>query len=311
MPKRHLKPQKAYKNLEFLNSPDARVIRLISEFLEPARRFRREGVRDTIVFFGSARMRPKKEVLSDLKRLERRAHAAKKVSKAAQKAIDAAKVDVEVSRYYEDAVKLARLLTEWSKKLYQQNRFVICSGGGPGVMEAANRGAKLAGGRSIGLNISLPFEQSANAYVTNGLDFEFHYFFMRKFWFVYLAKALVMFPGGFGTMDEIFEVLTLLQTGKIKKKVTVLLYGRAYWEKILNFQKLVDLHMISPDDLKLFTFADSPEEAFRYLVKELRRNYPHETSESNGVLSGPGQLPSASWGGRQMPQLRISRKRLY
>ncbi|MBM4161987.1 MAG: TIGR00730 family Rossman fold protein [Ignavibacteria bacterium] len=311
MSRQHSKPQKAYKNLEFLNSPDARVIRLISEFLEPARRFRQQSVRDTIVFFGSARTRPRREVLSKLKRLQRRAQGVKSASKAVQRAIEAAQVDLEVSRYYEDAVKLARLLTEWSKKLYQQNRFVICSGGGPGIMEAANRGAKLAGGRSIGLNISLPFEQSANKFVTNGLDFEFHYFFMRKFWFVYLAKALVMFPGGFGTMDEIFEVLTLLQTGKIKKKMTVLLYGKAYWEEVLNFQKLVDLHMISPDELKLFTFADSPEEAYRYLIKELKRNYPNETTESNGVLSGPGQLPLAGWRRRQMPQLRISRKRLY
>ncbi|MEK6755237.1 MAG: TIGR00730 family Rossman fold protein [Bacteroidota bacterium] len=281
MAKQKRRAEKAYKNLEFLNSPDARVIRLISEFLEPARRFRHQGIRDTIVFFGSARMMPKRAALAHLKELQKQARLAKRPSKALQKAMETAQIDDQISRYYEDAVKLAKLLTQWSKKLYHQHRFVVCSGGGPGIMEAANKGAKLAGGRSIGLNISLPFEQSPNSFVTDDLNFEFHYFFMRKFWFVYLAKALVMFPGGFGTMDELFEVLTLLQTGKIKKKVTVVLYGKEHWRKIINFDRLVDLHMISTEDLKLFTFADTPKEAFDYLVKELRRNYPHETSEQS------------------------------
>lgn len=271
--------EKAYRNVEFLNSPDARVIRLIAEFLEPFRRFRRENVRDTIVFFGSARVTSRKESLAKVKELERRVKEAKRHSPSLVRALEAAKTQLKMSKYYEDAARLSGLLTKWSMKLYHQNRFVVCSGGGPGIMEAANKGAKLAGGRSIGLNISLPHEQSTNPYITKNLNFEFHYFFMRKFWFVYLSKALVMFPGGFGTMDELFEVLTLLQTNKIKKKVTVVLYGREHWENTINFPNLLRLGLISRDDLKLFKFADTPEDAFEYLVKELRRNYPNETSE--------------------------------
>jgi len=145
-------------------------------------------------------------------------------------------------------------------------------------MEAGNKGARLAGGRSIGLNISLPFEQTPNPYISEELNFEFHYFFMRKFWFVYLAKALVMFPGGFGTFDELMEVLTLLQTRKIKKKMTVILYGRAYWEEVLNFDALVRYRVISLEDLNLFHFAETPQQAYEHLVKELMRNYPNETA---------------------------------
>ena len=271
--------KKAYRNVEFLNSPDARVIRLIAEFLEPARRFRRQNVRDTIVFFGSARIVSRRQSLQKLKELERRLKRSKRPGAKLRGAAEAARTQVAMSKYYEDAARLSRLLTKWSMKLYQQNRFVVCSGGGPGIMEAANKGAKLAGGRSVGLNISLPYEQSANPYITQNLNLEFHYFFMRKFWFVYLAKALVMFPGGFGTMDELFEVLTLLQTDKIKKKMTVVLYGRDHWEKTINFSNLLKLGLISPKDVRLFKFADTPEEAYEYLVKELRRNYPKETSE--------------------------------
>ncbi len=281
MAKQKRRAEKAYKNLEFLNSPDARVIRLVSEFLEPARRFRHQNIKDTIVFFGSARMKPRRTVLQHLSELERKAKLAKKPPRTVQKAMEAAQTELHMSRYYEDAVKLAKLLTQWSKRLYHQHRFVVCSGGGPGIMEAANKGAKLAGGKSIGLNISLPFEQSPNPFVTDDLNFEFHYFFMRKFWFVYLAKALVMFPGGFGTMDELFEVLTLLQTGKIKKKVTVVLYGKEYWQDMVKFDRLVELHMISPAERRLLVFADTPQEAFDYLVKDLRRNYPKETSEQS------------------------------
>jgi uncharacterized protein (TIGR00730 family) len=279
MAKQKHRAEKAYKNLEFLNSPDARVIRLVSEFLEPASRFRHQNIKDTIVFFGSARMKSRRTVLQHLRELEGKAKLAKKPPRTLQKAIEAAQTELHMSRYYEDAVRLAKLLTQWSMRLYHQHRFVVCSGGGPGIMEAANKGAKLAGGKSIGLNISLPFEQSPNPFVTDDLNFEFHYFFMRKFWFVYLAKALVMFPGGFGTMDELFEVLTLLQTRKIKKKVTVVLYGKDYWQNMVKFDRLVELHMISPEDRKLLVFADTPQEAFEYLVKDLRRNYPKETSE--------------------------------
>jgi uncharacterized protein (TIGR00730 family) len=279
MVKNQHKTVKAYNNIEFLNSPDARVIRLISEFLEPARRFKHEGIRDTIVFFGSARVMPRSKAVQRFKDASRNAHNGRPLSSKAKEQIDAAKIDLEMSRYYEDAVKLAQLITKWTKKLSQKNRFMISSGGGPGIMEAANKGAKLAGGRSVGLNISLPFEQSSNPYIPDELNFEFHYFFMRKLWFVYLSKAMVMFPGGFGTFDETFEVLTLVQTRKLKKKVTVILYGKEYWQKTLNFDNMVRLRLINPEDLKLFRFADTPEEAFEILVREVRKNYPGETSE--------------------------------
>jgi uncharacterized protein (TIGR00730 family) len=279
MPKPGQKTVKAYKNLEFLNSPDARIIRLISEFLEPSRRFRQHGIKDTIVFFGSARLLPRHQALKKVKSLTGQMKRNPRRRAKLEAELEAAQTDLQMSKYYEDAVKLSRLLTEWSMKLNHKNRMVISSGGGPGIMEAANKGASLAGGLSVGLNISLPFEQSANRYVSEHLAFEFHYFFMRKFWFMYLSKAMVMFPGGFGTFDELFEVLTLLQTGKIKKKVTVILYGSEHWKKTVNFDNLVRLHLISRDDLKLFKFVDTPEEAFTYLVRGLRKNYPVETSE--------------------------------
>lgn len=270
---------KAYHNIDFLNSPDARVIRLISEFLEPARRFRHEGIRDTIVFFGSARVLPHAKAVQQLRNARKNVPKGKALSRKSKSIIEGAEIDLEMSRYYEDAVTLAKLLTKWTMKLKQKNRFMISSGGGPGIMEAANKGAKLAGGRSVGLNISLPHEQGSNPYIPDELNFEFHYFFMRKLWFVYLSKAMVMFPGGFGTFDETFEVLTLVQTRKLKKKVTVILYGREYWQRTLNFDNLVRLRLVSPDDLKLFHFADTPEEALGILLKEIRKNYPGETSE--------------------------------
>jgi uncharacterized protein (TIGR00730 family) len=279
MTKRIHRAEKAYKNLEFLTSPDARVIRLISEFLEPARRFRHEGIKDTIVFFGSARILPRIEALHHLKEVSKRSLVGRRLSSKVQNELESAKIDLEMSRYYEDAVRLSGLLTKWSKELKQKNRFVMSSGGGPGIMEAANKGAMLAKGRSVGLNISLPFEQSSNPYIPDELNFNFHYFFMRKLWFVYLSKAMVVFPGGFGTFDEAFEVLTLIQTRKIKKKVTVVLYGKEYWQKTINFENLVRLKMISPEDLKIFHFADSPEEAYDHIVRELRKNYPAETSK--------------------------------
>ncbi len=278
-----LKPKprapKAYKNLEFLNSPDARAIRILSEFLEPLHRFRKLGIRDTIVFFGSARMLPKKEALQNFEKAKDKLENTKRISHKIKANYEAARIDLEMSEYYEDAVELSRLLTKWSNQLREKNRLVICSGGGPGIMEAANKGAHLAKGKSVGLNISLPFEQNPNPYVSDELNFEFHYFFMRKFWFVYLAKAFVMFPGGFGTLDELMEVLTLLQTKKIKKKVSVVLYGRKYWENILNFTAMVQYRVISPEDLSLFVYKDTPQEAFEYLVRELRKNYAHELEE--------------------------------
>src|SRR5580700_162309 len=222
----------AYLNETFLESPDARGLRILSEYLEPLSHFRDEKVQDTVVFFGSARIHE----------------------------------EGSLSEYYRDARTLARLITEWSSKIEAPfHRFVICSGGGPGIMEAANRGASDAGGKTIGLNIGLPFEQRPNPFITPELSFEFHYFFMRKFWFAYLAKALVIFPGGFGTMDEMFEVLTLAQTQKLEKKMVVVLYGSTYWKEILNFDALVRHGMISAQDLELFQFADDVEMAFQIL----------------------------------------------
>jgi uncharacterized protein (TIGR00730 family) len=271
---------KAYHNLDFLNGPSARPIRLLSELLEPQQQLRREGVKDTIVFFGSARFKSKLQCSKLLKDLTIKLRKSKRKHGNIQQLIEDARADYQMSQYYEDAVQLSKKLTQWTQTLQQPFRFVVCSGGGPGIMEAANKGAALAKGRSIGFNVSLPFEQFANPYITPELNFEFHYFFMRKFWFVYLAKAFVMFPGGFGTMDELMEVLTLVQTQKLRKKVTILLYGKDFWSEVLNFDSLMKYRVISPEDLKLFRIVDTPKEAFTLLVKELRSNYPLETALS-------------------------------
>lgn len=270
--------KKAYQDNEFLSSADARTIRILAEFLEPQRRFRREGIKDTIVFFGSARIKDKSVCKKYFRELKIKYDKSKNKTGKIHRLLGDAEIDLSMARYYDDAVKLSRMITEWTQTLAQPFRFTICSGGGPGIMEAANKGASLGGGRSIGLNISLPFEQESNKFVSKGLDFEFHYFFMRKFWFVYLAKAFIMFPGGLGTLDELVEILTLLQTKKLKKKVTVILYGRDYWNEIINFKSMVRYRVISPEDLKLFRIVDTPEEAFEHLRSELRTNYPLETS---------------------------------
>lgn len=278
MKRKNTRPLKAYKNQTFLGSADARVIRLLAEFIEPLSRFRHNGIKDTIVFFGSAQTKSKSDAQRILNELHRKAKKYEKIPRRLHQQITAAKTQLQMSQYYEDAFELARLLTRWTKKLRAPNRFVICTGGGPGIMEAANRGAAAAKGKSVGLNISIPFEQGPNPYISDELNFEFHYFFMRKFWFVYLAKALVMFPGGFGTLDETMEVLTLLQTGKIKKKMTIVLYGKEYWDQIINFDAMVKLGVISQSDLNLFKYANTPKEAYAYLVKELTKNYPQETT---------------------------------
>ncbi len=263
-------PLKAYKNLDFLNSNSARVLRIMSEYLEPESRFRHYKVKDTIVFFGSARIRPREDVEKELKNDGLEAGHRDKLDRA-----------LEMGRYYDDAVELARLLTEWSKSLKErQRRFLICSGGGPGIMEAANRGAALAHGKSIGLNISLPFEQAPNPYISNELSFEFHYFFMRKFWFIYLSKALVIFPGGFGTLDELLEVLTLIQTKKLRRPIPIVIYGEQYWREVLNFDALEKWGMINQEDLNLFRFADTPQTAFEYLRDQLQMFYGEETEAS-------------------------------
>jgi len=257
---------KAYKNAEFLNSPQARTIRILAEYLEPESRFEKFNIQDTVVFFGSARIRPPDEA--------RRYRDELRGQNAPENELRAAEARLEISRYYQDAVDLARMITAWSKDLYTGNqchgrRFIVCSGGGPGIMEAANRGASEAGGYSIGLNISLPFEQDPNPYISRELMFEFHYFFVRKFWFAYLAKGLIIFPGGFGTLDELLEILTLVQTGKMTKNIPIILFGSSFWKQIINFQALVDWGVISPEDLGLFTFCDTAQEAFDCLKSRL------------------------------------------
>ncbi|MFP5227199.1 MAG: TIGR00730 family Rossman fold protein [Acidobacteriota bacterium] len=285
----------AYENEPFLNSPDGRILRILAEYSEPLARFRRERIQDTVVFFGSARFRALDEANRELELLENTGsrqpapeeEQPARGSEAEQGASSElrrsrAEAAVEMARYYEDARQLSFLLTKWAKELkYRRNRFVVTSGGGPGIMEAANRGAWEAGGKTIGLNIRLPFEQMPNRFITPALNFEFHYFFMRKYWFAYLAKALVVFPGGFGTLDEMFEILTLSQTQKLAKKITVVLYGSSYWEKVINLDVLVDKGAISPRDRELFQVADTPDQAFEILRDGLTKNHlepesPHE-----------------------------------
>jgi uncharacterized protein (TIGR00730 family) len=257
----------AYQNEPFLNSPDGRILRILSEYMEPLSRFRREQIQDTVVFFGSARFHDMESSEHNLREIQAAAPAAD-----TKELIKRANAAVEMARYYEDARKLASMLTEWAITIpARRRRFVVTTGGGPGIMEAANRGAKEAGGKTIGLNINLPFEQFANPYITTSLNFEFHYFFMRKFWFAYLAKALVIFPGGFGTFDELFEILTLAQTDKLAKKILVVIYGSEYWKKLINFQAMIDSGTIAPSDLELFKMVDSPEEGFEFLREGLTK----------------------------------------
>ena len=277
----------AYENSAFLNSADGRLMRIVSEYLEPLARFRHEQIQDTVVFFGSARFRGREEADHALELLDNTGSSQAAPSEeqpasapdiAAGKATNLqrkrAVAAVEMARYYEDARRLSFLLTKWAGKIpSRKHRFVITSGGGPGIMEAANRGAWEAGGKTIGLNIRLPFEQAPNPYITPSLNFEFHYFFMRKLWFAYLSKALVVFPGGFGTLDEMFEILTLAQTHKLAKKITVVIYGSEYWKKVFNLDVLVDTGAISPKDIDLIQFADTPEQAFELLRQGLTENY--------------------------------------
>lgn len=242
-------PGLAYKNLDFLESRDGRAIRIMSEFLQPLSHFRRERIHDTVVFFGSARITE----------------------------------DGPLGRYYREARELARKLTEWSDSLPDTGRrFVVATGGGPGIMEAANRGAHDAGGKNIGLNIGLPFEQYPNEYITPSLSLEFRYFFMRKFWFAYLAKGMVVFPGGFGTMDELFELLTLVQTRKLAKEMVMVLYGKSFWNEVVDLEAMARHGVISPEDLELFHWADDPESAFELLKDGLTQHYLKKPAAPGG-----------------------------
>src|SRR5712692_8790422 len=272
----------AYLYPEFLESPEARPIRILSEYLEPLRRFKEQKIQDTVVFFGSARIDSRERAERALQTL--RARGVRNADEHYQRELKKSRKALEWARYYEEARELARLLTAWTLSLQSENhRFVVTSGGGPGIMEAANRGAREAGGKTIGLNIRLPFEQGANPYITEGLHFEFHYFFMRKFWFAYLAKALVIFPGGFGTLDELFEILTLVQTDKLSKKIDVILYGREYWTQVLDLQPMVDWGAITEKDLELLNYADTPADAFEYLRDHLIAHHLEPTSEQEAA----------------------------
>ncbi len=254
-------PEKAYENDDFIRSKKGRILRIMSEFIEPKTRLEEYSISDTIVFFGSARTLSKEEAEQNLQDAEKSNNSSE--LKTAQR-------NLKMSKYYEQARELSYKLTKWSKTLEKnRRRFVVCTGGGPGIMEAANRGASEAKGLNIGFNISLPFEQYPNPWITNSLSFNFHYFFMRKFWFAYLAKAIIVFPGGFGTLDELFEILTLVQTKKIEKHFPIILFGKDYWDQVINMEKLVEFGGISEEDLDLFKVFDDVDECFEFVSQDL------------------------------------------
>ena len=254
----HRQP-KAYHNQRFLESKDARALRILSEYLEPLSRFQRYQVQDTIVFMGSARLKSREAAQAGLAEAER-----------GNGDLAQARTALELSEYYEAARDLSHRLTDWSKQLGDASRrFVVCTGGGPGIMEAANRGASEAKGLNVGLTISIPNEEFDNPFVSRELHVHFHYFFMRKFWFVYLAKAVVLFPGGFGTLDELFEILTLAQTRKMRKRMPIVLFGAKFWDQVLNFDALVRYGTISPEDAHLFHRTDSVDEAYELITRGL------------------------------------------
>ena len=272
----------AYLYPEFLESAEARPIRILSEYLEPLGRFKQQRIQDTVVFFGSARVDSRERAERALQTL--RARGVRNADEHYQQELRKSRKALEWARYYEEARELARLLASWTQSLQSENhRFVVTSGGGPGIMEAANRGAREGGGKTIGLNIRLPFEQGANPYITDGLHFEFHYFFMRKFWFAYLAKALVIFPGGFGTLDELFEILTLVQTDKLSKKIGVVLYGREYWDQVLQLPPMAEWGAIAEKDLELLNYFDTPSDAFEYLRDHLIAHHLEPTTEQEAA----------------------------
>lgn len=262
----------AYRDPKFMESLGARPLRILAEYLDPLARLRREKVADTIVMFGSARIHSPERAEDELRELRSRAKG-RRTAEWNDK-IRVAKAHVGMSRYYEEARELSRRITSWSMTLgMHPKRFVICSGGGPGIMEAANRGAADAGGSSIGLSIQLPHEQRPNPYISEDLNFCFHYFFMRKLWFAQMAKALIVFPGGFGTMDELWEMLTLLQTNKLSSHHLILIYGRKYWDKVLNWRHMVRTGMISEREYKLLEFADDVDDAFEHVRKEMEEHH--------------------------------------
>lgn len=264
-------PELAYRNYRFLESAEARSLRILAEYLEPQARLHKAGVKNTLVFFGSARILPREVAVRNLSELERKFKGKKKATSRSK--LSEARRAVEMSRFYEEARELARLLTAWSLSVHNDPYFlVVCSGGGPGIMEAANRGAFEAGGKTLGLNIKLPMEQRPNPFISADLSLTFKYFFMRKLWFAQPAKALIVFPGGFGTMDEMWEFLTLMQTGKMKNRVAIVIYGEKYWKRVINFDLMVKSGTVARDDFKLLHFVNSPRQAFEVLKAELSRD---------------------------------------
>ena len=281
----------AYENEQFLKSPDGRVLRILSEYIEPLARFRREQIQDTVVFFGSARFQNLQNAGHRLTEVKGNSAGAAAAQQAAD--LKRAQAGVDMARYYEDARRLAYMLTEWSIQIpAKRHRFVVTTGGGPGIMEGANLGAQEAGGKTIGLNINLPFEQNPNPHITPALNFEFHYFFMRKFWFAYLAKALVIFPGGFGTCDELFEILTLAQTDKLTKKIAVILYGSDFWDQVLSLKPMAEWGAIAEQDVDLLQHADTPNDAFEQLRDHLIAHHLEpetaQESEAPGIAKTRG-----------------------
>ncbi|HVK39734.1 MAG TPA: LOG family protein [Candidatus Kapabacteria bacterium] len=270
--------RKAYNDPEFLNSPEARVIRIMAEYIEPTARLEKYDIQGAVVFFGSARIVPPETADEEIAEMERQvAQATGERLELAQVTLEALRRKRETSRYYADAVELSRRITLWGMerlKVDAQKKFTVCTGGGPGIMEAANLGAHLAGGESIGLNISLPFEQMPNQYISATLNFEFHYFFMRKLFFMNLANAVVIFPGGFGTLDELMEVLTLIQTRKVQKYVPLVLYGSDFWSEVINIERMAELGVISVEDLSLFHRSNDVDDAFAYLTAKLDEYHP-------------------------------------
>jgi len=260
--KKNTDKDRFYYNTDFLSSAPGRSIRILSEYYGPLERLKKNRISDTIVFFGSARIKSKKEAMEELEK-----------GKGNPSNLKRLKMDLKMSRYYEEARTLANKFTLWSKEISsKEQHYIICSGGGPGIMEAANRGASEAGGTNLGLTISLPFEDSGNEWISKDLNMKFHYFFMRKFWFLYLAKAIIVWPGGFGTLDELMEVLTLIQTEKITKRLPIVLYGKEFWKKIVNWDYLVEIGTISKEDLNLFYFTDSVDEAFNYVTNYIKEH---------------------------------------
>ncbi len=271
MPRKFPRPSEAYLNQEFLASSEARSLRILSEYLEPRSRFERYGIDDTIVFMGSARTPSREQAERELQAAE-----------AQGGDLEHARCRLANARYYEDARELAHRLTRWSMGLSDaERRFVVCTGGGPGIMEAANRGACEADGPNIGLTISIPVEEFDNPYISPDLSFHFHYFFMRKFWFAYLAKAVIVFPGGFGTLDELFELLTLVQTHKIRKHLPIVMFGKDYWSRVVDFDALAEYGTIDPRDIELVHQTDSVDDAYAFLTNALLQ---HSLPERGAIL---------------------------